>query len=189
MRTTKAVLILVVIVGLGVVGCGQQVDTRQTEGENPQVEDSKQPSANDEQPGDAKPQAEDEKQPEDDQQEAEAAVPVKGPGFEQLSEFDKSIMVLMRTDEDEAMTRLDEAIRLNPDHAKAYLYRGGMYMMKEDFDKAIADCTEMIRIDPDDAKAHMLRGGAYVGKGDRAKAMADFKRAMELDPTIGNPDE
>ena len=49
---------------------------------------------------------------------------------------------------------LDEAIRLNPENATAYLNRGDAYNETGDYDKAIADYDEAIQLDSEDAIAY-----------------------------------
>ena len=44
--------------------------------------------------------------------------------------------------------RFTETIRLKPEIAAAYWYRGDIWRMKGDLEQAIADCTEAIRVDP-----------------------------------------
>ena len=78
------------------------------------------------------------------------------------------------------ITDLPEAIRLDPNDAKAYYNRAIAYQKKGNHDQAIVDFTEAIRLDPDDADAYYERGWAYGNKGERARAEADFSEAKRL---------
>ena len=114
MRTTKAVLVVLALVGLGVVGCGQPTE-------------------------DEKRQAEQEERPEVDQQEAEAVEQQPEVDKQKAEdELEKSKVFVMKRDHDAAMACYDEAIQLNPDDTEAYFSRGSVYYDKGELDKAIA---------------------------------------------------
>ncbi len=89
---------------------------------------------------------------------------------------------LNQRDNDKAIAEFDEAIRLDPTLALAYVNRAAAYVRKGESDKAIADCTEAIRLDPTLAMAYGNRGGAYVNKGENDKAVADCTEAIKHDP-------
>ena len=57
-----------------------------------------------------------------------------------------------------AIPDYDEAIRLNPDDAKAYYNRGFAKSELEKYFEAISDYDQAIRLDPNDAKAYNNRG-------------------------------
>jgi tetratricopeptide (TPR) repeat protein len=91
--------------------------------------------------------------------------------------------ILFKEDDyDHAIAVYTGAIRLNPNDAIVYLYRGYVYYHKGDYDRAIADYTEAIRLDPNDAIVYLYRGYAYNLKGDYDRAIADFTEAIRLDP-------
>ena len=84
---------------------------------------------------------------------------------------------------DQAIAHCTEAIRLKPDYAEAYVYRGAAHVANgEQDDQAIADCTEAIRLKPDYPEAHYIRGLAYGAKGNQDQAIADFTAAIRLQP-------
>jgi tetratricopeptide (TPR) repeat protein len=72
-----------------------------------------------------------------------------------------------------------EAIRLKPDYAGAYYYRGVSYI---DHDQAIAEYNEAIRLNPDYAEAYYSRSEVYRAKGDIDAALADYSTASRLKP-------
>ena len=59
---------------------------------------------------------------------------------------------------DKAIKDYDEAIRLDPKDAIAFIDRGYAWSAKEDYDKAIKDYDEAIRLDPKNAPAFDNRG-------------------------------
>ncbi len=83
---------------------------------------------------------------------------------------------------DRAITSYDEAVRLDPDNAKAYNNRGiakGKMGRKEE---AIADFDKAVRLDPDYVDAHFNRGVVKGEVGRHKEAIADYNEAVRLDP-------
>ncbi len=85
---------------------------------------------------------------------------------------------------DEAIVEFDEAVRLDPKYAQAYIDRGLAYSRKGDPDRALADYNEALRLDPKLALAYAGRGHAYARKGDLVRAFADCEEALRLDPKL-----
>jgi tetratricopeptide (TPR) repeat protein len=97
---------------------------------------------------------------------------------------------------EEAFKDYDEAIRLAPAYAEAYLQRGfahytaaGAYYMldtsildRHELGAAIDDFTAAIRLRPNDAEACFRRGLAYAGLGQYDNAILDYDQAIQLDP-------
>ena len=102
----------------------------------------------------------------------------------------------------------DEAIRPDPDLARAYYYHGVAWHAKREYDRAIADYDQAIRLDPNDpyltqayggygvgyletkrylwksrlAEAYHGRGAAWHAKREYDRAIADYDQAIRLDP-------
>jgi tetratricopeptide (TPR) repeat protein len=85
---------------------------------------------------------------------------------------------------EKAIADYNEAIRLNPQYAKAYNNRGLAYEKKGELEKAIADYNEAIRLNPDFAAAYNHRGNVYQKKGDLEKAIRDYDEAIRLNPNF-----
>ena len=82
---------------------------------------------------------------------------------------------------DQTIRELDEAIRLNPEDAKAYIKRADAYDRKGERDLAITDYTKALRIYSKDPKVYTKRGFIYVKKGKYNLAIADYSEAIRLD--------
>jgi tetratricopeptide (TPR) repeat protein len=75
-----------------------------------------------------------------------------------------------------------EAVRLNPNHALGYFYRGQRYLKSGEYNKAIADYTEGLRLDSNVRAAYADRGVAFERVGDYDNAIADFTEVIRRDP-------
>jgi hypothetical protein len=80
----------------------------------------------------------------------------------------------------EARENYDEAIRLNPQNAKAYNNRGVSYHELGEYNWAIYDYEDAIRLDPEYAEAYSNRGLTYQSLGQVEEAERDFQKAKEL---------
>jgi tetratricopeptide (TPR) repeat protein len=85
-------------------------------------------------------------------------------------------------DYDRAITDFNEALRLNPHLAGAYIGRGHARCEKKEYDKAIADYDQALQIDPHALTALLGRARAREIQGEHQKAFADFDQAVRLDP-------
>ena len=87
-----------------------------------------------------------------------------------------------------AVQDYDEAIRLDPELALAYLFRGIAYDELGEYDQAALDYGEATRVDPKLAPAYGNRGIVYfINLGDTEKAIEDFDEAIRLDSEAPNP--
>ena len=96
--------------------------------------------------------------------------------------YREGVSAFGKQDYDAAIRSFTDALRQNPQHANAYVYRGCAYYQKGDPGKAIADLTEAIRLDPTLVGAFRARAGAYSARGEFDKAIADYTQALRLDP-------
>ncbi len=80
----------------------------------------------------------------------------------------------------QAIAGFNLVIRLNPNDASAYLFRGNAYGQLKEYQKAIADYTQTLRLDPNYADAYNLRGLVYGMSGNRQKAITDLEKAANL---------
>jgi tetratricopeptide (TPR) repeat protein len=82
-----------------------------------------------------------------------------------------------------ALPYYTDAIRLNPNYARAYFKRGYAYGKLGQNEKAIEDYTEVIRLDPKSATTYYNRGLNYARHlGQYERGIEDFTEAIRLDP-------
>jgi tetratricopeptide (TPR) repeat protein len=101
---------------------------------------------------------------------------------ENFESFTSFSIVNDSKENDRAINDFDTAIKLDPNSASAYRWRGNAYDNKGDYDRAIADYNQAIKLDPKNASAYLNRGVAYNNKGDYNRAIADYNQAIKLDP-------
>ena len=79
-----------------------------------------------------------------------------------------------------ALDDFNQMIKLNPEDAVAYNFRGLAYKHLKDYKKALADYKQAIAINPDYAAAYGNRGIIYYELGVSQKAIADLRTAADL---------
>ncbi len=81
---------------------------------------------------------------------------------------------------DKAIAEYNEAIKLDPKFAEAYMTRGNVYLQKGQFDQAFSDFNKAIEINSKLAGAYMTRAMAYWYNGEYDKAWEDAHNAQSL---------
>lgn len=81
---------------------------------------------------------------------------------------------------DNAISDLNEAIRLGIRHPNVYLNRAEALAGKKMFDEARLDCDEALELDQKSVRAYNTRGVIFSTLGDHEKALADFNQALRL---------
>jgi tetratricopeptide (TPR) repeat protein len=82
----------------------------------------------------------------------------------------------------EALAELNEAIRLRPDYANAYMNRGGVKGVLNDYQGAIADLDRSLELDPGNATAHSNRAYPRRMIGDYEGTVEDATESIRQDP-------
>jgi tetratricopeptide (TPR) repeat protein len=83
----------------------------------------------------------------------------------------------------QAKESFEAAVRLGPNLAEAYYYRGQVQMDRDEGEK---DFTKAIELKPDFADAYYQRGLNRDLNNNAAGAMKDYNRALELNPRLIN---
>jgi tetratricopeptide (TPR) repeat protein len=87
-------------------------------------------------------------------------------------------------DPDQALADFNEAVRLDPDNADAYMNRGNSHSSIGSLDQAMDDYNKAIGLRPDYAAAYVNRGNLYEMQKDYARAREDWEQALRLDPKM-----
>jgi tetratricopeptide (TPR) repeat protein len=95
---------------------------------------------------------------------------VRGIGFMGLEQYTRAIQ------------DFDEAIRVNPNDAALYRYRGNCYLRVGDYHRAIEDYTRALRLEPDNKIALFDRGFSYIKLGDYDRAISEYTRLIQFAP-------
>lgn len=104
---------------------------------------------------------------------SEAAHCVRGVAFLLLGKYDL------------AGSELDEAVRLKPDWADAYVKRGALLIARRRLAEAVADQRTAIELDPSNVEAHLGRARALCLLGRHEEALIDCAAAIRLRPDDG----
>lgn len=79
-----------------------------------------------------------------------------------------------------AISDLDRAIELNPNNARLYANRAGLYLMVDEFERAEADATRAIALSPYQALAFFNRAAARHYLKKYQPAIEDYTQALNL---------
>ncbi|MCB0156686.1 MAG: tetratricopeptide repeat protein, partial [Caldilineaceae bacterium] len=85
-----------------------------------------------------------------------------------------------------AVTRLTEALALDPENATYYTERARAYYFVDDLDRALADYDFALALEPN-AVAYNGRGVTYDKLGDPDAAVDDYLAAIAADPAYAYP--
>jgi lipoprotein NlpI len=93
---------------------------------------------------------------------------------------------LARGNADDALTNLNEALKLDPKNARAHLLRGGVHDALDRHADAVKDYTRVLELEPNNADALDRRGSANFKAGRVAESAADFDAYLKLRPADFN---
>jgi protein O-mannosyl-transferase len=96
--------------------------------------------------------------------------------------YDLGVLCLGKADTAGAKAQFDEAIRLAPDYADAYVNRGNLLQKEGRLEEAVADFGKAIEFKPGSAEAHNDLGMALATTGAVDRAIPQFAQAVRLNP-------
>ena len=82
---------------------------------------------------------------------------------------------------DEAIRCFTEAIKLEPNNASAYAFRGDSRREKGDLDGALEDLNTAIQLEPKNSAYYGFRGFARKGMGDLPGAIEDYSESIRIE--------
>ena len=92
---------------------------------------------------------------------------------------------MLRQQYADALSDLDEAVRLNPTFDRAYVNRASVYSILREDQMALSDFNRAIELNPTNPIAYFGRGQLFRGLGMIDRAIADVAMARAFDE--GNP--
>jgi tetratricopeptide (TPR) repeat protein len=96
--------------------------------------------------------------------------------------FQLGVDEIHRSNYQQAIADLNQAIQLQSDFGQAYSDRCLAYLQLQEYHQAIADCTVAINLSPQNAEAYLNRGLANYRQKDYLAAIADDRQAIALKP-------
>jgi Tfp pilus assembly protein PilF len=84
---------------------------------------------------------------------------------------------------DEAITQLQEALRIDPGHAEAHSNLGVALARRGRAAEAIDHYRQALRLDPHQTQAYSNLGNALLALGQIGEAIAQFKEGLMIDPS------
>ncbi|MBI3593210.1 MAG: tetratricopeptide repeat protein, partial [Nitrospirae bacterium] len=82
----------------------------------------------------------------------------------------------------EALSRLEEVVKANPDYVPALMLLGELYNVQKKVDDAIRIFERVLKIEPDRNEAGIFLGVLYLSKGDTRKAQDFLDAVLKRDP-------
>ncbi len=125
--------------------------------------------------------------------ECNCTIPINPPGWsftvpcactslDASSWFNRGFILDYQGRYDEAINAYDEAIKLDPNYAKAWNSKGTILGKQGKFDEAIKCFDEAIRLDPNDAEAWYRKGVTLDKQGNYSDAIMAYDEAIRIDP-------
>ena len=87
---------------------------------------------------------------------------------------------------EKALNSFSEAIKIDPNNAKAYERRADTYKRSGELDSALNEINAAIKLAPKESSYYEKRAYLYIDLKQFDKAIADFNKMIELDPKSSN---
>jgi len=86
---------------------------------------------------------------------------------------------------DEALVKVNEALKKYPDQADLYYWRGVILTDQKKPMEALSDFDKAISLNPDDVTYHLTRGMCMADIGNKTGAMDEFNYVIKKEPENG----
>ena len=87
---------------------------------------------------------------------------------------------------EEALSAYDQAIRLDPNYARAYAHKGWALNDLKRYEEALQACEQALRLDPNSAHAYVNKGWALNDLKRYEEALQACEQALRLDPNYAD---
>src|SRR6266852_2379764 len=94
----------------------------------------------------------------------------------------RAISFIQKNGIDRAIADIDQAIRIDPNNARAFNGRGFIFLTKGELDRALSDLNEAVRLDPNLGDALVNRSVLYIQRDDFDRAIVDLNEALRINP-------
>ena len=91
-----------------------------------------------------------------------------------------AIIYLKQRKFDQALTQLDELVRLRPNNPAVYLLRADAWLGKKDYPRAIAELEQVGRIDPGNGEAWEHLGNLQLQQKQYERAILSLQSAVQM---------
>jgi tetratricopeptide (TPR) repeat protein len=85
---------------------------------------------------------------------------------------------------DEAIAKLQEAVKLKADYPEVYVNLGDALRKKGSIDEAIKAYTHALALNPTNPEAYFGRGEVYARQDEFQKAINNYTEAIKLNPEV-----
>ena len=82
----------------------------------------------------------------------------------------------------EAISKLEQAIKLSGGDSMLYTKLAGLYSEIDDSEKALATYKKVIELKPDDAFVYISIGSIYENQGKYKEALQAYEKALDIFP-------
>lgn len=96
--------------------------------------------------------------------------------------FENGCVLVNSGNPQKAVEAFTNAIKLNPNNEKFYVFRGNASGEAGNNNQAVKDIAKAIKLNPKYAKAYVSRGNAYLRLGSYQQAVKDYSMAVKLSP-------
>jgi len=95
---------------------------------------------------------------------------------------DEGVELYYKKDYQGAISKYNEAIKLNPNLDLAYYNRGLAYTNLKNYSQAISDYTQAIKLNPNYNATYNNRGVAYYDLQNYSQAILDYNKTIKINP-------